>query len=82
MPYGLSQKKSFIHVTDARVIDWLPGDIVCDDSFFIPSDLPEGIYDVQVAIVDRVKHEPRVNLANEGKQGDGWYQIGKISITK
>ncbi|MBK8884898.1 MAG: DUF4832 domain-containing protein [Bacteroidales bacterium] len=77
-----SEKKSFIHVTDARVIDWLPGDIVCDDSFFIPSDLPEGIYDVQVAIVDRVKHEPRVNLANEGKQGDGWYQIGKISITK
>lgn len=77
-----SDKRKLVHVTDARVIDWLPGDIVCDDSFFIPSDLPEGIYDVQAAIVDRLLNEPRINLAIEGKQSDGWYQIGKISITK
>jgi hypothetical protein len=71
-----------IHVTDARVIDWLPGDIVCDGAFFIPADLPMGIYDVQTAIVDRLLHEPRVNLAIEGKGADGWYQLGKIHITK
>ena len=37
---------------------------------------------VQVAIVDNLKHEPRVNIAIEGKGDDGWYQLGKINIIK
>jgi hypothetical protein len=71
-----------IFVTDAIIKDWLPGDIVYDDSFFVPADFPIGFCDVQVAIVDKKKHEPRVNLAIEGKTSDGWYQIGKINIIK
>jgi len=71
-----------LFVTDAIVKEWLPGDIVYDDSFFIPADFPVGICDVQIAIVDKINHEPRINLAIEGKSDDGWYQIGKISIIK
>ena len=41
-----------------------------------------GKYEVQVAIVDRLKHQPRVNLAIEGKRADGWYELGKITVTK
>jgi len=32
--------------------------------------------------VDRLKHEPRVKLAIEGRMDDGWYQLGKIEIVK
>jgi len=69
-----------LFITDADVRKWLPGDIVYDENIFIPNDFPVGDCDVQVAIVDKIKHEPRVNLAIEGKQPDGWYQLGKLTI--
>lgn len=71
-----------VFVTDANIKEWLPGDIVYDNSFFIPSDFPVGVCDVQIAIVDKLKHEPRISLAMEGKGSDGWYQLGKIDIIK
>ena len=73
--------QSAVFLTDACVRDWLPGDIVYDNSFFVPSDFPAGTCDVQVAVVDKRNHEPRINLAIEGKGNDGWYQIGTILIT-
>ncbi|MFH0756857.1 MAG: DUF4832 domain-containing protein [Bacteroidota bacterium] len=66
--------------TDANIKEWMPGDIIYDNSVFIPLDMPVGTYDVQVAVVDRWSHEPRVNLAIEGREEDGWYQLGQISI--
>ncbi|HAM08828.1 MAG: hypothetical protein A2X05_15260 [Bacteroidetes bacterium GWE2_41_25] len=75
-----SGNREAIWVTDANIKEWLPGDIVCDGSFFVPWDFPPGICDIQIAIVDKLKHEPRVNLAIEGKRSDGWYQLGKINI--
>ncbi len=58
------------------------GDIVFDDAIFIPLDAPAGTYDVQVAIVDRMTHKPRVQLAIEGKTADGWYQLGTVKVTE
>ena len=74
--------RSALFVTDANVREWLPGDIVYDNFFFIPADFPVGTCDVQIALVDKIKHEPRINLAIRGKSDDGWYQLGKISIIK
>jgi hypothetical protein len=48
----------------------------------VPGDFPTGICDVQIAIVDKLKFEPRINLAIAGKGSDGWYQVGKIKIVK
>jgi len=69
-------------VTNAPVKEWLPGDNVYDNAIYVPADFPAGSCDVQVAIVDKLKHQPRVNLAIEGRLSDGWYQMGKINITK
>ena len=66
--------------TDANIKDWLPGDNVYDNSVFIPMDLPVGVYDIQLAIVDRWKFEPRVKLAIEGRGDHRWYQMGQIKI--
>jgi len=66
--------------TDADITEWLPGDIVYDNSVFIPIDLPTGNYDVQISLVDHLNYEPRVKLAIKGRGEDGWYQLGRIKI--
>ena len=76
----INKKRSQVLVTDANITTWLPGDNVYDDSVFIPLDMPLGVYDLQIGIVDRQSHEPKVNLAIEGRDPEGWYPIGKMEI--
>jgi len=73
-------QKTIILPVDANIREWLPGDIICDDKLFIPYDAPLGKYQLEIAIVAPVSHEPRVKLAIEGKTDDGWYSIGEIEI--
>jgi hypothetical protein len=62
--------------------EWLPGDIVFDGAVFVPLGTPSGVYDIQLALVGRLQHKPRVNLAIEGKVDSGWYHLGKIRINE
>jgi hypothetical protein len=74
-----TQKVQFLPAcTDIR--NWLPGDIVCDETLYIPFDMPLGTYQLEVAIVSPVSWEPRVKLAIEGRNEEGWYPIGNIKI--
>jgi len=75
-----NEKRSEVLVTDVDITTWLPGDNLYDDAIFVPSDMPAGIYQLQIGIVDRQSHEPRVNLAIDGRNPEGWYPIGKIEI--
>jgi hypothetical protein len=75
-----NEKRTEILTTDADITNWLPGDNLYDDGVFIPLDMPEGTYDLQIGIIDRESHEPKVNLAIDGKTPDGWYTIGKIQV--
>jgi len=77
-----SGSREALYISDANLKEWLPGDIVYDDDFFVPFDFPLGTCDVQVAIVDRLNHEPRVKLAIEGRLEDGWYHLGKVNIIR
>lgn len=74
------KNKSEVLLTDASIVSWLPGDNIYDDAVFIPLDLPTGIYQLQIGIVDRQTHQPKVNLAIEGRDTKGWYSIGKVEI--
>lgn len=69
-------------ITDVDITTWFPGDNIYDDAVFIPSDMPVGEYELQIGIVDRQSHEPKVKLAIEGKDHEGWYSIGKVTIKK
>jgi len=75
-----SDSRGRVFITDADIREWLPGDIVYDNSFFIPEDFPAGEYDLQVGIIDRLNHKPVVKLAIEGRDSEGWYSLGKIQI--
>jgi len=75
-----SEKRTEILFTDADIRGWLPGDILYDNAVTIPSDMPKGEYDLQIAILDMFSDKPMVQLAIAAKQPDGWYNLGKIKI--
>jgi hypothetical protein len=73
-------KRSEVINTCADLNSWLPGDNLYDDAALIPPDMPVGNYQVQIGIVDRQSHKPKVDLAIEGRTPDGWYNMGVIII--
>ena len=77
-----NETRSEVMITDADINAWLPGDNVYDNAVFVPLDMPSGEYNLQIGIVDPQSHEPKVKLAIEGVDQDGWYTIGDIKITK
>lgn len=66
--------------TEADIRDWLPGDNLYDAAVSLPGDLTPGDYRLSLALVDPATREPRIRLAIDGRDPDGWYQLGKIRI--
>jgi hypothetical protein len=44
--------------------------------------LPEGVYDVRVAMLDPRSGKPAVRFAIAGRDADGWYSEGQIQVSK
>jgi hypothetical protein len=59
---------------------WLPGDSVYDGTAYVPATLKPGDYRVRVALLDPRTEQPAIRLAIEGRESDGWYDVGAISI--
>ena len=77
-----NKKNTETMITGADIRTWLPGDNIYDNSVFIPIDMPTGDYEIQVGLVDKESHEPKIKLAIEGKDAEGWYTIGNITVNK
>lgn len=75
-----NRERSEVLVTDANLLTWLPGDIVYNDKVFLPYDLPEGSYELELAIIAPSTNEPKVKLAIKGVNEEGWYPMGKILV--
>jgi hypothetical protein len=63
---------------DAR--KWLPGDSLSEGSVFLPANLPLGDYELSLALLDPRSREPKIKLAIEGRQADGWYPLGQLHV--
>jgi hypothetical protein len=73
---------SVVIQTDADVRKWMPGDDeVFEDPVFASEDLPAGDYEVSVAILNPIPPQPSIRLGIEGRGEDGWYALGKISVS-
>jgi uncharacterized protein DUF4832 len=59
---------------------WLPGDAVFDGSVYVPATLKPGEYRFRMAMLDPRNEEPAIRFAIEGRQPDGWYDLGEIAI--
>ena len=77
-----NETSSEVMITDADITTWFPGDNVYDNAVFVPLDMSPGDYDLQIGMIDPQSHEPKVKLAIEGMDQDGWYTIGNIKITE
>jgi hypothetical protein len=70
---------SIVHVpVDVR--KWLPGDAVYDGTLFVPAEVPAGTQKVQVAMLSPRTGRPAIRLAIEGRQSDGWYDLGTVEV--
>jgi hypothetical protein len=75
---------TFSSVTDIR--QWLPGEHRVSDTIAIPPSLPPGLYDFEVALLDRPGTDPAtlalppLFLGIDGRQSDGWYLISEIMV--
>ncbi|MGH8402704.1 MAG: DUF4832 domain-containing protein, partial [Gammaproteobacteria bacterium] len=75
-----SPNASAVIRTPADVRKWLPGDAVFDGTVYVPTRLPPGTYRFRMALLDPRTGQPAIQLANEGRQPDGWYDMGAIVV--
>ena len=66
--------------TAADIRKWLPGDAVFEDTVYVPDDLKPGSYRLRLALLDARTLRPAIRLAIEGRQSDGWYDLGPITV--
>jgi hypothetical protein len=59
---------------------WLPGDSVVEENVYVPESLSAGKYLLRVALLDPRTSQPAIRLAIEGRQSDGWYDVGELRV--
>jgi Domain of unknown function (DUF4832)/Beta-galactosidase len=84
-PYELameirSPQSSTVIRIPVDVRKWLPGDAVFDGAVYVPEDLASGTHDVHIAMLDPRTNKPAIRFANEGRQEDGWYAMGSLTV--
>jgi hypothetical protein len=65
---------------EADIKQWLPGDAVYENTVPIPWELNPGKYPLRMALLDPRTRKPAIRLAITGRQSDGWYQLGEITV--
>ena len=66
--------------TPADIRQWLPGDALFEGTLYVPESLKPGKYRLRVALLDPRSGQPAIRLAIEGRQPDGWYDLGEIEV--
>jgi hypothetical protein len=65
---------------EADIRQWLSGDSVYENTVPVPRNLAPGQHRVRVALLDPRTQAPAIRLAIAGRQEDGWYDLGDITI--
>jgi hypothetical protein len=66
--------------TQAKLRSWLPGDNLYNSDVVIPGDVRPGLYGLSIGVLDEQIDVPTVKLAIQGRQTDGWYPMGEITV--
>ena len=59
---------------------WLPGEAIYDGSLYVDDRLKPGVYRVRVGMLDPNTDQPAIKFAIEGRQPDGWYDLGEVRV--
>jgi hypothetical protein len=77
-----SSKATAIIRVPVDVRKWVPGDAVFDGTLYLPENLPEDTYDFRVGMLDPRTDQPAIQFGNEGRQDDGWYSMGALTVKR
>ncbi len=77
-----SASGSTIVQVPADIRKWLPGDAVVDDSLYVPANLASGTYKFRIAMLDPRTQQPVIRFGMQGRQADGWYDMGSLTVEK
>jgi hypothetical protein len=67
----------------AHLRRWIPGaQHEVKDTVTLPDDVPEGLYVLDLAILDQEGRAPFVDLAVSGNRQDRWYPISTVIIRR
>ncbi|MCW5980108.1 MAG: DUF4832 domain-containing protein [Bryobacteraceae bacterium] len=66
--------------TRADIRKWLPGDALYEETVYVPEQLRPGTYRLRTALLDPRTQAPEIRLAIEGRQPDGWYDLGGVEV--
>ena len=81
---GKSKTVTLPSIQDTRT--WLPGSWKVRDTINIPSDLPKGAYQIDLALLDRdgkapeTKALPPLLLGIASRRADGWYPVSRLTV--
>ena len=79
-PFNSTMKTPAPPSPDRDVRNWLPGDAVFEGTVPVPTDLPAGSHHFRLAMLDPHTRTPAIRLAIEGRQDDGWYDVGRLQV--
>jgi hypothetical protein len=84
-PYTLavqlqSEQGTALLPTGAEIQQWLPGDALFEGSLFLSRTLKPGKYRFRIGLLSPRTGEPAIRLAIQGRQPDGWYDLGEIQV--
>jgi hypothetical protein len=77
---------SVVFSSTADIREWLPGTFSLSEAFVVPESLSPGVYDLEVALLDRAGANPSTTplaplfLGIVGRRADGWTSISQITI--
>jgi len=64
------------------VTTWLPGKHDVSLDLAVPKDLTPGRYRLSLALLDPFTREPAVQLAIEGRDAQGWYNLTELEVAE
>jgi hypothetical protein len=64
------------------VTTWLPGKHNVSPDLAVPKDLTPGRYRLSLALLDPFTREPAVQLAIEGRDAQGWYNVTELEVAE
>lgn len=65
---------------EADVTRWLPGKHMLNLDLAIPAEVKTGKYNLALALLDPYTNEAAVELAIEGRDARGWYNIAEVEV--
>jgi Domain of unknown function (DUF4832)/Beta-galactosidase len=68
-------------ITELSVNMWLPGPKTAQSNYKIPTNVANGLYTLEVALVHHNSADYITAIAIEGKTTDGWYPLGNLTVT-